>query len=142
MRVANSRPVLSDEEVALAMRAKGEPDAAVAAALAERAKARQAAQRAYDKGVRSRNDEHVVSEAARLQEDLRREAEAASKERGKGDGTPRETRDDRMAAMGERTHGGKAWRDMPVLHLLNAARKHGDDEMAAYADWKRTHREG
>lgn len=134
------RPVLSDEEMALALRARGEGDDAVAAALHDRKKASQRHQDAYDAGqTLSANDRHVMQAAAGHRRQIEIEAHEASLARAAGPG-PAETEADRMGALGERAHNGVAWRDMPIPHLLNAAIKHGNDDMAAYAEWRRSNR--
>lgn len=60
----NSRPVLSDDEVAAQMRADGRDEAEVASALDVRRKAREAAQAAYDRNKTvSANDAFVRQQA-------------------------------------------------------------------------------
>lgn len=137
----NSRLIMSDQELVSALRAQGEHDAAIEAAVDARRVAQAARQADYERGVRSRADAQVTTDASALRTEIAAEAEEASRARGRNDGTPRApTQDERMAGLATRTHNGTAWADMPVLHLLNAAMKHGDEEMAAYAEWKRTHR--
>lgn len=137
-----SRPVLSDEEIALAMRSKGEGEGAINAVIDERAGNARSVQAAYDANtVLSRNDRHVIKQARDLQAQIAAEAEEAAKERGKGDGpNAEETKAAEMAVLASREHKGRAWGEMPVLHLLNAAQKHGNREMEAYAMWKREQR--
>lgn len=137
-----SRPVLSDEEIALALTAQGMDADAVKASLEDHEARRASVQAAYDaKTMRSPNDRHVIKQAQELQARLAADAEAASRERAKGDGpSAEEQKAAEMAGLAAREHKGRVWGDMPVLHLLNAAQKHGDAEMEAYAMWKREQR--
>ena len=138
----NSRPVLSDDEITTAMQAKSADPGEIADVIASRRAAREEGESAYAAGAtRSRNDRDVLDRAKALQAELAAEAEEAAQARAKGDGpTKEETEAARMAGLAERTHNGVRWADMPVLHLLNAAKKHGSPEMEAYAEWKRRHR--